>query len=34
MHAVRIHYDGHYANFFVRPAPFGERGLRIGAHVR
>jgi hypothetical protein len=34
MHAVRIHYDGHYANFFVRPAPLGERGLRIGAHVR
>jgi hypothetical protein len=34
MHAVRIHYDGHNANFFVRPAPLGERGLRIGAHVR
>ena len=34
MHAVRVHYDEHYANFFVRPAPLGERGLRIGAHVR
>ena len=34
MHAVRIHYDGHYANFFVRPAPVGQPGLRIGAQVR
>jgi hypothetical protein len=33
MHAVRIHYDGHYANFFLRPAPAGEPGLRIGVHV-
>ncbi len=30
MHMVRMHYDGHYANFFVRPAP--EGGLRIGVH--
>jgi hypothetical protein len=34
MHAVRIHYDGRYANFFVRPAPAGEPGLRVGVHVR
>jgi hypothetical protein len=33
MHAVRIHYDGHYANFFLRPMPKGERGLRLGVHV-
>jgi hypothetical protein len=33
MHAVRIHYDGRYANFFVRPAPAGEPGLRVGVHV-
>jgi hypothetical protein len=33
MHAVRIHHDGRYANFFVRPAPAGERGLRVGVHV-
>ena len=33
MHAVRIHYDGHYANFFLRPAPAGEPGLRVGVHV-
>ena len=33
MHAVRIHYDGHYANFFLRPAPVGEPGLRIGVTV-
>ena len=34
MHAVRIHYDGRYANFFLRPAPAGEPGLRIGVHVQ
>jgi hypothetical protein len=34
MHAVRIHYDGRYANFFVRPAPVGQSGLRVGVHVR
>jgi hypothetical protein len=33
MHAVRIHYDGRYANFFLRPAPAGEPGLRVGVHV-
>lgn len=33
MHAVRIHHDGRYANFFVRPAPAGDRGLRVGMHV-
>jgi hypothetical protein len=34
MHAVRIHLDGHYANFFVRPAPFGQPGLHVGARLR
>ena len=33
MHAVRIHYDRRYANFFVRPAAAGEAGLRVGVHV-
>lgn len=33
MHALRIHYDGRYANFFLRPAPAGEPGLRVGVHV-
>jgi hypothetical protein len=33
MHALRIHYDGRYANFFVRPAPAGEAGLRVGMHL-
>jgi hypothetical protein len=33
MHAVRIHYDGRYASFFLRPAPAGEPGLRVGVHV-
>ena len=34
MHAVRIHYDRHYADFFVRPAPAGEPGLRVGVHLQ
>jgi hypothetical protein len=33
MHVVRIHYDGRYANFFVRPVPAGERGMRVGVRV-
>ncbi|MFL5617743.1 MAG: hypothetical protein ACJ79A_05035 [Gemmatimonadaceae bacterium] len=33
MHAVRIHYDARYANFFVRPAPAGEPGLRVGMNL-
>lgn len=31
LHAVRIHYDGHYAHFFVRPAP--EKGLKVGVSM-
>ena len=34
MHTVRIHRDARYANFFVRPMPVGERGLRLGVSVR
>jgi hypothetical protein len=33
MHAVRIHFDGRYANLFLRPAPAGEPGLRVGVHL-
>jgi hypothetical protein len=28
LHVVRMHFDGSYANFFVRPAP--GRGLQVG----
>jgi hypothetical protein len=34
LHALRIHRDGRYANFFVRPAPIDEGGLRLGVDVR
>jgi len=34
MHTVRIHRDARYANFFVRPMPVGERGLRLGVSLR
>ena len=34
LHAVRIHHDHRYANFFARPAPAGEGGLRLGVDVR
>lgn len=33
MHAVRVHYDDRYASFFLRPAPAGEPGLRVGVRV-
>lgn len=33
LHTVRIHRDGHYANFFVLPPPRGERGLRVGVRL-
>ena len=33
MHTLRIHHDSRYANFFVRPMPIGERGLRVGVQV-
>lgn len=33
MHAVRVHYDDRYANFFLRPAPAGEPGLRVCVRV-
>jgi hypothetical protein len=34
MHALRIHRDARYANFFVRPMPAGEHGLRVGVNVQ
>jgi hypothetical protein len=33
IHTVRIHRNANYANFFVRPAAAGERGLRVGVHL-
>ncbi|CAN5888699.1 hypothetical protein BH11GEM1_BH11GEM1_30190 [soil metagenome] len=33
LHVLRISHDGHYANFFVRPMPAGERGLRVGVRI-
>jgi len=34
LHVLRIRHDGRYAHFFVRPAPRGEEGLRVGVGVR
>ena len=34
LHVARIHHDDHYANFFVRPAPPSEPGLRVGVNVQ
>jgi hypothetical protein len=34
LHAVRLHRDGRYAHFFVRPAPRGEEGLRVGVQMQ
>jgi hypothetical protein len=33
LHAVRIHRDHRYANFFVRPARAPEGGLRVGVNL-
>ena len=33
LHAVRVHRDARYADFFVRPAPAGDRGLRVGVKL-
>jgi hypothetical protein len=33
LHTFRVSRDGQYANFFVRPAPIGEHGLRLGVHL-
>jgi hypothetical protein len=34
LHMLRIHRDARYAHFFVRPAPVGDRGLRVGVNVQ
>ena len=34
LHMLRIHRDSRYANFFVRPAPRGDRGLRVGLNIQ
>ena len=34
LHVLRIHRDARYANFFVRPSPAGERGLRVGVNIQ
>ncbi|MEP6619771.1 MAG: hypothetical protein ABJE47_10660 [bacterium] len=33
LHTIRMSRDGHYADFFVRPGPMNEHGLRVGVHV-
>src|SRR5690348_5415987 len=33
-HLLRIRHDGRYAHFFVRPAPRGEDGLRVGVRMQ
>lgn len=33
LHVVRIRRNGRYANFFVRPALPGDRGLRVGVSL-
>lgn len=34
LHTLRIHHDGRYAHFFVRPAPTAQGGLRIGVQTQ
>ena len=34
LHMFRMHRDGHYANFFLRPNRVGTEGLLIGVDVR
>jgi hypothetical protein len=34
LHAVRIHYDHRYANFFVRPAPLEEGRVHVGVDLK
>jgi hypothetical protein len=34
VHLLRIRHDGRYAHFFVRPAPRGGEGLRVGVRVQ
>jgi hypothetical protein len=33
LHTVRIHRDGRYADFFVRPNSVGESGMRVGVQL-
>lgn len=33
LHTLRVSRDGHYANFFVRPAPVGQPGLKVGLTI-
>ena len=34
LHMFRMHRDGHYANFFLRPNRVGTEGLLIGVDIR
>jgi hypothetical protein len=34
LHALRIHHDERYADFFVRPDVHAEKGLRLGVDLR
>jgi hypothetical protein len=33
LHTLRVSRDGHYANFFVRPAATGQKGMRVGVRI-
>src|SRR5204862_5591635 len=34
LHALRIHHDERYADFFVRPDTKAGKGLRVGVDIR
>jgi hypothetical protein len=34
LHVARIHRDGRYANFFLRPDPRADGGVRVGVRVQ
>ena len=33
LHLARVHRDGHYANFFMRPDPHTEGAMRVGVRI-
>jgi hypothetical protein len=34
LHVARIHRDGRYANFFLRPDPHPDGGVRVGVRIQ
>lgn len=34
LHALRIHHNGRYAHFFVRPGPVAQGGVRVGVQTQ